>query len=102
MYNVEKLSRDAPENDRHEQFIKSIEKGYIKITDIKLGMERIPMENDLTRYRMIPVWRFYGSEYLKIEGMDTDITNMPAREGGMTYLTLNAIDGSIVDYQTSY
>ena len=102
MYNVEKLSRDAPENDRHEQFIKSIEKGYIKITDIRLGMERIPMENDLTRYRMIPVWRFYGSEYLKIEGMDTDITNMAAREGEMAYLTLNAIDGSIVDYQTSY
>ena len=102
IYNVEKLSRDAPENERHEQFIKSIEKGYIKITDIKLGMERIPMENDLSKYRMIPVWRFYGSEYLQIEGMDTDITNMAAREGEMVYLTLNAIDGSIVDYQSSY
>ena len=102
MYNVEKLSRDAPENDRHEQFIKSIEKGYIKITDIRLGMERIPIENDLNRYRMIPVWRFYGSEYLKIEGRDADTTNMARREGEMAYLTLNAIDGSIVDYQSAY
>ena len=102
MYNIEKLSRDAPENRRHKELIESIEKGYIKITDIKLGLERIPMENDINKYRMIPVWRFYGSEYLKIKGMDTDITDMAARKSEMVYLTINAIDGSIVDYQSSY
>ncbi len=100
IYNVEKISRDAPSNDGHEEFINSIESGQINITRITLGMERIPVENEMNRYRMVPVWRFFGNEHLKIKGRENDFSNMPDDE--FAYLTINAIDGSVVDFQSGY
>jgi hypothetical protein len=100
IYDAEKISRDAPKNDGHEEYVNTIEKGFISINRIELCMERIPVEGDENLYKMIPVWKFFGNETLKIKGLEDYTTIMPDNEHN--YLTINAADGSIINRELGY
>jgi hypothetical protein len=94
-FDAEKISRDDPANDEHKEYVESIEKGNVNINRIVLSMERVSFEGDKTLYKMIPVWKFFGSETLKIKGLDQYISNLPNQQ--QIYLNINAIDGSILE-----
>jgi hypothetical protein len=94
-FDAEKISRDDPANDEHKEYVESIEKGNVNINRIVLSMERVSFEGDKTLYKMIPVWKFFGSETLKIKGLDQYTSNLPNQQ--QIYLNINAIDGSILE-----
>ncbi len=60
-----------------------VKNNNIVITKIQLGLTRVTMDGSKGDYTLIPVWDFYTSDC-------------------MTLLTINAIDGSIVDNNTGY
>lgn len=60
------------------------------VTSIELGMTRIDKEDAPMEFYMVPVWDFYG----KWNGQE--------HADRYSYLTINAIDGSIVDRALGY
>ncbi len=60
-----------------------IKNNNIVITKIQLGLTRVTVDGGNGEYTLIPVWDFYTSDY-------------------MILLTINAIDGSIIDNNTGY
>ena len=75
----------------------------ITITEAKLGLMRIDIPNKDNQYLMVPVWDFYGyyqNNYI-YEGMEYEIP--PNKKlSYQCYLTINAIDGSIIDRELGY
>lgn len=68
------------------------------ITNIKLGMTRIAVEGEEKSYIFIPTWDFFGYfEYTKPSG-----TQFVSEKMAYTLLTINAIDGSIIDRGLEY
>ena len=61
----------------------------IHINKITLGMAITPVEGSESEYRMVPVWDFFG--YSEIRNKNNVENSL-----GHSYLTINAIDGSIV------
>ena len=59
----------------------------IEIDRIELGLMRVYEQNNLDTGVIVPVWDFYGKINGKSEG---------------TYLTINAVDGSIIDRVGGY
>lgn len=79
----------------------TIENPSIRITEIRLGLTRVLEQNAPRQAYLVPSWTFFGVEHL------TDYNNMPGFEGfgydGTTaILTVNAIDGSIIDRNAGY
>ena len=80
----------------------------VKIDEVRLGYMAIPEKGDLSNYRTIPVWDFIGPTWSDEEY--ASITNPQYREEGsspipnydISYLTINAIDGSIIDRNLGY
>lgn len=80
----------------------------VQIDEVRLGYMAIPEKGDLTNYRTIPVWDFIGPTWSDEEY--AAITNPQYLEEGssqipnydISYLTINAIDGSIVDRNLGY
>lgn len=80
----------------------------LHITDIKLGYCRVINPNEAGTALLVPVWDFYGYEeivYASPEetGWALDDNNtliLPAM--GHSYLTINAIDGSVIDRCLGY
>lgn len=103
-YNLVKLSRYAPENPDYDEFIATIKSGQVNITRIELGLVRLAVPNNPGVYRMVPAWKFYGSEEIvqtAADGVDMLPQSMfPGHEA--EYLTLNAVDGSRVDAAMGY
>lgn len=60
------------------------------VTSMELGMARIDKENAPMEFYMIPVWDFYGK------------WNEQEHADRYSYLTINAIDGSIIDRTLGY
>lgn len=60
-----------------------------KINRITIGMMRVQVKNQADQYMMVPVWDFYGT------GDATDHTLK-------SFLTINAIDGSVIDRTLGY
>ena len=65
----------------------------IKIEQIKLGMMRCRLSE--SRYVYLPVWDFIGDCTYKID-------DIPDGEYNVSFLTINAIDGSIIDRVAGY
>ena len=63
----------------------------IEIDKIELGLMRVLEPNSMNTGVVIPVWDFYG----KINGEDYE-------DSDKTFLTINAIDGSIIDRTVGY
>ena len=77
---------------------------YINIYEIKLGLMRIA-KPDSEEFLMIPVWDFYGYS-IGATGIekysDEEYWDMIYRNPNHSFLTINAIDGSVIDRELGY
>ena len=64
----------------------------LRINRINLGLMKVIMK-DTNEYKLIPVWSFFGQDNL-----NTELEDCPEK----CYLTINAMDGSIVDRGVMY
>ncbi len=73
----------------------------ITITEARLGFMRVIEQNSTKQGLLIPVWDFFGTykEYIDRDGEKyTTEIKCPTR----SYLTINAIDGAVIDRQKGY
>ena len=68
----------------------------MSITDVRLGLARITEQNNLKSGLLIPVWDFFGTVTYHYENKESDAYP------GTSFLTINAIDGSIIDRKQGY
>ena len=74
----------------------------IKITRIQLGLARIALKDNLNEYLLVPVWDFFGScetvykEDNKEEQIEKNI------DTNNSFMTINAIDGTVIDRSIGY
>ena len=78
-----------------------IEHPSIRITEIRLGLTRVLEQNAERQAYLVPSWTFFGIEHM------ISYNNMVGFEGygfdGTTaILTINAVDGSVIDRQAGY
>ena len=69
----------------------------VHITDVVLGMTRIAVEGEDNIYMFVPAWDFFG--YYEYSGSEDQFIS---ERNAYTMLTLNAIDGSIIDRGAEY
>lgn len=78
------------------------------IDEVRLGMMRVNIKDAIDKYMMIPVWDFFGYTIDKYKEQqpggaqldeNNEYTNILL---GHSYLTINAIDGSIIDRELGY
>jgi hypothetical protein len=72
----------------------------LNISEVRLGLARITEQNNLASGLLVPVWDFFGTAvyHYKTGELQTYRENVP----GESYLTINAIDGSIIDRNLGY
>lgn len=101
-YDVEKLL---------QQNMAIVNENNIIIDKVILGYMRIKQGNGDNSYIIIPVWDFIGRENIRMEVKDKNseetyeiMTEMPEMGYGdqHSFLTINAIDGSIIDRELGY
>ena len=68
------------------------------ITRMELGLARINYRNDYNSALLVPAWDFCG--YLPVNGEITEEEKLLANKN--SFLTVNAIDGSIIDRALGY
>lgn len=69
--------------------------GKYEIKEVKLGLMRICEKDHTTNALLVPVWDFFGT----CTGEDGSVKGL---DGFDSWLTINAIDGSIIDRQSGY
>jgi hypothetical protein len=87
-----------------------ITKREYHINYIKLGMMRVAVENEINKYMVIPVWDFFGYYIDTYDSQEhtqwnLDENNQVAQnydDSNYSILTVNAIDGSIIDRSLGY
>lgn len=72
----------------------------LKITEVRLGLARITEQNNLESGLLIPVWDFFGTATYYYE--TGELKSYTESVSGKSYLTINAIDGSIIDRRQGY
>jgi hypothetical protein len=75
--------------------------GEININEARLGLARITAQNDLKSGLLIPVWDFFGTVTTHYEegGQSKQHT---VSDTGLSLLTINAIDGAVIDRSLGY
>lgn len=73
----------------------------LHITEVRLGLMRISEQNNLSKGLLIPVWDFFGKLTTRYEeeGIQKVYT---LEDAGQSWLTINAIDGSVIDRALGY
>jgi hypothetical protein len=68
----------------------------LDISEVRLGLARITEQNQLSSGLLVPVWDFFGTltTYYEEDGVLKPYTR---KEAGESFLTVNAIDGSVID-----
>lgn len=78
----------------------------ITINEARLGLMCVPWQGHEGKFLMTPVWDFYGYESLKMQDPAAAVKKQftinadgeyVSNTFGKSYLTLNAIDGSVID-----
>ncbi len=72
----------------------------LNVDSVKLSLMRVRERGDVTQGTIVPVWDFWGTEKTH-----TDQEDYKDRIGSITYqplLTINALDGSIIDRDLGY
>jgi hypothetical protein len=78
------------------------------IDEIRLGMMRVNIKDSIDEYMVIPVYDFFGEEVLTYSdkqpgGYILDENNQcVSRKERFSYITINAIDGSIINRELGY
>ena len=114
--NVELLSFDKIQHIFRQHIViqeiwhndENIKSTSINIDNIKLGMMRIKSPDSKTGYLLVPVWDFFGNSAMTFkdssgrEALLNKNEELILNEYGYSFLTINAIDGSIIDRSLGY
>lgn len=73
----------------------------MNITEIRLGLMRITEQDNQTKGLLIPVWDFFGTLTTHYEE-NGEQKSHTLKEPGQVWLTINAINGSIIDRSVGY
>ena len=74
----------------------------MNIIEVRLGLMRIFEHNKLTTGLLIPVWDFFGTLTTYYEDDEGQRRSFTHGDTGQTWLTINAIDGTIIDRSIGY
>lgn len=78
----------------------SIQYTDYEIDELRLELIRVIKENSIDDGLMVPVWCFYGTKYMSYVGDDgVEYEVFPTRD---CWLTINAVDGSVIDTLAGY
>ena len=94
-YNTVGLFPYDETNHDYEKLLESITDARVDISSIKLKMVRIPIQNQMGAYRMIPAWIFKGKGFFSRDG-GPSYEEVIDRIQEECFLIVNAIDGSII------
>lgn len=72
----------------------------LNVTEARLGLARITEQNHLKSGLLIPVWDFFGTAAYHYGNGESE--SYMESDSGKSYLTINAIDGSIIDRSAGY
>jgi hypothetical protein len=72
----------------------------LNVIEARLGLARITEQNNLKSGLLIPVWDFFGTAAYHYGDGESELYTESA--SGKSYLTINAIDGSIVNRSAGY
>ena len=70
----------------------------LKVNKIQLGLQRVSEMNNIDAGLLIPAWSFYGDVVTETTDGAKDIL----QTGSDCLLTINAVDGSIIDLAKGY
>ena len=83
--------------------MESANKREIMVRSVELSYMRVSIKNRRDEYMLIPVWDFYGLQYDASDNGPTPVITPPGRlELVNSIMTINAIDGSIIDRNLGY
>jgi len=71
------------------------------INRITLSLQRVNQPNNFDSALLVPVWSFYGTKTEVWENEDS-LANVSDRELACSLITINAIDGTIINLQEGY
>ncbi|MEA4870903.1 MAG: DUF6034 family protein [Christensenella sp.] len=91
-------------NEPLETDLKEYQSVSIKIDHITLSLQRIPNADSIQDGLLVPVWNFYGQEHFILsdgqeENRGNDLAVSLRQE---PYLSINAIDGSVINKTLGY
>lgn len=72
----------------------------IEISRVTLSLHRIIEQNSNESGLLVPAWNFYGKQISTLN--DPDGYSEPIETLNQSFLTINAIDGSIIDISKGY
>lgn len=102
-YTEGKISRYSPENDDYEEELERIKGGEIHIDKILFGLIRIQIPNNYDEFRMVPAWSFRGEELLDWgDGIDWEGYYAGEYRREQIYQTINAVDGTFINWRMGY
>ncbi len=94
------LSHDAPENEGHKELMQTIVSGELTISKVELALWRMRVKDQPNTYRIVPIWRFYGTEQLHYKDGRTSGDLLSLKTLG--YAWINGLDGSVFDPYKGY
>ena len=98
-YTKAKLSRIDPLDPAYYDEIAAMHGVEIHVDDLRFGLIRIQIPNNNQQFRLVPAWQFRGKELIDY-GDGCDWINGHTQT--YTYLTINAVDGTIIDVSRGY
>lgn len=69
------------------------------ISSVRLALASVPESNDTDKRLLVPVWNFYGYSESRV---NDNAPETLGTNGQTTLLTINAVDGTVIDWQTGY
>lgn len=73
----------------------------MNVTEVRLGLMRIIEKNKQASGLLVPVWDFFGTLTTNYEA-EGQIRSYTEREPAKSLLTINAVDGSVIDRSSGY
>lgn len=90
IFNKQFFIRNALKNNDTE-----IKQATFKVDRVTLGYIRVPLKDKPNEYMLVPVWDFFGTK--ETEFNDSNKEKEIYNSLDESFLTINAIDGSIID-----
>ena len=75
----------------------TVDAASINVSNIKLGLTVVPEKDNVGRFMLIPAWDFFGTETTYRDGSAGSSAYFDR-----SFITINAIDGSIIDRNLGY
>lgn len=80
---------------KHADYVNDEDMVHIEIMHVSLSLQRIMQRDSFTTGLLVPVWNFYGTTAYNDESYTQDCGYRPL-------LSINAIDGSVIDVDSGY